>query len=92
MTSRSGRRTRPAETPCWTRRLSACQKNGSTIPLKGATPYDLVPKDRIPALPFTSVEAPIYAGIQAASVAAGMITPGLDLEDWSAPVRHEPLD
>jgi hypothetical protein len=72
--------------------LSACQKNGSTIHLKGATPYDLVLKDRIPALPFTTVEAPIHAGIQATSVAAGMITPGLDLEDWSAPVRHEPLD
>ena len=50
--------------------------------------YDLVLKDRIPAIPFTTVEASIYAGIQAASVAAGMTRPVIDLCIAATAISH----
>lgn len=50
--------------------------------------YDVVLRDRIPALPFTMAEAEIYARIQADRVAAGATRPVIDLCIAATAIRH----
>ncbi len=53
--------------------------------------YDIVLKDRIPTLPFTTMEASIYAGIQAASVADRTTRPVIDLCIAATAISHRSI-